>query len=106
MSQISRDALISLMDDDTFFPSSPSTVYSMALDYEQSQHAQEVGEAREAQMSMDELEAATEQRHLKRMKRGYESPIYHKEQFFRLPPSKNAQRKLSEILQKPLGPLL
>ncbi|KAJ7444172.1 hypothetical protein FB451DRAFT_1491846 [Mycena latifolia] len=68
------------MSDDTFLPSSPSTIYSMGLDYEQSQHKQEIRDAREAEMSTEELEAAAEQRRLKRVKLGFESPNYKREE--------------------------
>ena len=62
------------MSDDTFYPSSPSTVYSLPLDYEQSQHKQEIRDAREAELSKEQLQAEAEQRRIKRVKRGFESP--------------------------------
>ncbi|KAJ7767013.1 hypothetical protein DFH07DRAFT_1012030 [Mycena maculata] len=70
-----------MSSEDTYLPSSPSTVYSQALDYEQSQHAQEIRETREAEMSTEELEAAAEERRLKRVRLGLESPNYKKEPF-------------------------
>jgi hypothetical protein len=69
------------MSDEPYLPSSPSTVYSLALDYEQSQHKQEIREAREAEMSPEELSAAAEQRCRKRVKLGLESPNYKREEF-------------------------
>ncbi|KAJ7086159.1 hypothetical protein B0H15DRAFT_801778 [Mycena belliarum] len=62
------------MSDDTFQLSSPSTVYSLALDYEQSQHKQEIRDAREAEMTAEELQAAAEHRRLKRVRLGFEAP--------------------------------
>ncbi|KAJ7449189.1 hypothetical protein FB451DRAFT_753924 [Mycena latifolia] len=68
------------MSDNTFLLSSPSTVYSLGLDYEQSQHKQEIRDAREAEMTPEELQAAAEQRRMKRVKLGIESPHYKKEE--------------------------
>ncbi|KAJ7480573.1 hypothetical protein FB451DRAFT_1237944 [Mycena latifolia] len=68
------------MSDNTFLLSSPSTVYSLGLDYEQSQHKQEIRDAREAEMTPEELQAAAEQRRMKRVKLGIESPQYKKEE--------------------------
>ncbi|KAJ7213650.1 hypothetical protein B0H12DRAFT_371068 [Mycena haematopus] len=62
------------MSDDSFLlPSSPSTVYSYGLEYEQSQHKQEIRDEQEAQMTPEELEAATAYRRAKRQKLGLES---------------------------------
>jgi hypothetical protein len=70
------------MSDDCFFlPSSPGTIYSLGLDYEQSQHKQEIRDAREAEMSAEELEYRAEQRRLKRIKQGLESPNDKEEEF-------------------------
>ncbi|KAJ7744486.1 hypothetical protein DFH07DRAFT_777056 [Mycena maculata] len=68
------------MSDDTYHqPTSPaSSVYSLHLDYEMSQQDQEIREAREAEMTTEELEAAARVRHLKRVRKGYSpasSPI-------------------------------
>lgn len=75
-----RFRLATVMSDDSFFPSSPSTIYSLGLDFEQSQHKQEIREARQAELSTEELEAAAEQRRLKRVKLGLESPNYKREE--------------------------
>ncbi|KAJ7218660.1 hypothetical protein GGX14DRAFT_390425 [Mycena pura] len=62
------------MSDDTFWPSSPSSVYSLGLDFEQSQHKQEIRDAREAELSGEQIKAEAEQRRIKRVKLGLESP--------------------------------
>ncbi|KAJ7185141.1 hypothetical protein B0H12DRAFT_1083223 [Mycena haematopus] len=66
------------MSDDSFFPSSPSTVYSLGLEFEQSQHKQEIRDALEAGMTREERESADEYRRKKRIKLGFESPNYKK----------------------------
>ncbi|KAJ7748193.1 hypothetical protein DFH07DRAFT_775813 [Mycena maculata] len=67
------------MSDDSYFPSSPSSIYSLGLDYEQSQHKQEIRNKREAEYSPEERAAMAEQRRLKRVKLGFESPNYKRE---------------------------
>ncbi|KAJ7484109.1 hypothetical protein FB451DRAFT_1363713 [Mycena latifolia] len=66
------------MSDDTFQLSSPSTIYSLGLDFEQSQHKQEIRDAREAEMTEEELQASAEHRRLKRIKLGFEAPDYER----------------------------
>ncbi|KAJ7260844.1 hypothetical protein B0H12DRAFT_1231609 [Mycena haematopus] len=66
------------MSDDSFFPSSPSTVYSLGLEFEQSQHKQEIRDALEAGMTTEERESAAEYRRKKRVRLGFESPNYKK----------------------------
>ncbi|KAF8149298.1 hypothetical protein K438DRAFT_1779364 [Mycena galopus ATCC 62051] len=62
------------MSDDIFLlPSSPSTVYSTGLEYEQSQHKQEARDEQEAQRTPQECESADAYRLAKRRKLGYES---------------------------------
>ncbi|KAF8179755.1 hypothetical protein K438DRAFT_1768786 [Mycena galopus ATCC 62051] len=59
--------------DDTFLlPSSPSTVYSAGLEYEQSQHKHEVRDEQEAQRTPQECESADAYRLAKRRKLDYE----------------------------------
>jgi hypothetical protein len=77
--------LATLMSDQTYMPSSPSSVYSLGLDYEQSQHKQELRDAREADMSPEEWQAAAEQRRLKRVKLGIESPNEYQREVFSSP---------------------
>ncbi|KAJ7884896.1 hypothetical protein B0H13DRAFT_2045362, partial [Mycena leptocephala] len=73
------------MSDQTYMPSSPSSVYSLGLDYEQSQHKQEIRDVREADMSPEERQAAAEQRRLKRVKLGIESPNEYQREVFSPP---------------------
>jgi hypothetical protein len=67
--------------DDCFLPSSSGSIYSLGLDYEQSQHKQEIRDAREAKMSAEELEYGAQQRCLKCIKLGLESPNDKEEEF-------------------------
>jgi hypothetical protein len=81
--------LATLMSDQMYMPFSPSSVYSHGLNYEQSQHKQEIHDVREADMSPEEQQAAAEQCCLKRVKLGIELSNEHQREVLS-PPFKHA----------------
>ncbi|KAK6997041.1 hypothetical protein R3P38DRAFT_3069418 [Favolaschia claudopus] len=83
------------MSDDSFIPSSPSTAFSLALDWEQSQHKQEAREAREAELTPQEREEEAEERRRKRVRFNGESP--------RPGDSSPLLRKRRRFIEKSLG---
>ncbi|KAJ7432298.1 hypothetical protein B0H11DRAFT_2260852 [Mycena galericulata] len=65
---------VEMSDDGSYEPSAASSPYSLHLDYEMSQHHQPIREAREAEMTTEELEAVRRDRHHKRVRKGYSPP--------------------------------